>query len=59
MMRLKRKNKVLDEAAVSACCEYIDTVFNNEDFDSLNPKERFNLVNMLVQTNKLDSKYQA
>ena len=58
-MRLKRKNKVLDEAAVSACCEYINLIFSNEDFDSLSPKTRFNLVHMLVQTNKLDSKYQA
>tara|TARA_R100000808_G_scaffold13572_1_gene32809 strand:- start:27412 stop:27588 length:177 start_codon:yes stop_codon:yes gene_type:complete len=58
-MKLKKRNKVLDEAAVSACAAYIDLVFNNETFEELKPKERFRLVNVLVQTNKLDSRYQA
>tara|TARA_R100000808_G_scaffold12956_1_gene31882 strand:+ start:689 stop:865 length:177 start_codon:yes stop_codon:yes gene_type:complete len=58
-MRPKKINKAIDEAKVSICAEYVSLIFGNECYEELNPSDKFKLVNMLVRTKRLESRYQA
>ena len=58
-MKERNKNKILADAAVSACNAYIESIFSVEKYEDLSASERMRINCVLIQTNKLASKFQA
>ena len=52
-------NKLIAEAAVSACHNYIDLIFRNESYEDLSIQEKLRVNSALIKTNKLAAKFQA